>query len=511
MSIEVGRPIGWEPKSNAQRALLDSIGVVDFCLFGGALGALKTSTMLVDAASEYQNPNLHALLLRETETEMKMDLLRKARAIYTQMGATWDGGQSAYVWPWGATIRFGYMSHEDHIDRYYGTEFSYIGVDESTKIPFNWLQHLMTRLRTTDFDLKRRVRFVTNPGGISGNEHKAVFMGNRCHHCFPNDPLLRKPFKVYSDAVWPSSGRPINRTTCFIPGKLTDHSLLPADYAATLDGLPDELRMALLEGCWGQFAGQYYTCWKPSVHLTRWESSDTVLGIKNICPFWGSYYVGCDYGFGESRCAAYLNVKLANGNVYTIDEMVLKGVDAPDAALMMKDRWHGWKDENGNERQILGWYLSPDSWQSRGMRSDSGKSIAEQMQNASGLPFESASNDRMGGAMLLFSMLKGGKWQICEDTCPELALAIPSRIHDPDRTEDVLKVKGDPHDDEYDAIRYSHMSWVQAPKKPRSVLINEFVSSADPNTRAMQAMIAKERFMPKSSVLNYRGKKIGHA
>jgi hypothetical protein len=36
-------------------------------------------------------------------------------------------------------------------------------------------------------------------------------------------------------------------------------------------------------------------------------------------------------------------------------------------------------------------------------------------------------------------MLRSGELVICEDTCPKLVSAIPSRIHDPDKEDDILK------------------------------------------------------------------------
>jgi len=52
-------PPGWTPKTAAQQSALESSA--DIQLFGGAAGSLKTETMLVDAARESNNPNLHAI------------------------------------------------------------------------------------------------------------------------------------------------------------------------------------------------------------------------------------------------------------------------------------------------------------------------------------------------------------------------------------------------------------------------------------------------------------------
>jgi hypothetical protein len=46
----------------------------------------------------------------------------------------------------------------------------------------------------------------------------------------------------------------------------------------------------------------------------------------------------------------------------------------------------------------------------------------------------------------MYQMLAHGQWLI-SDTCPQLISAIPSRVHDPQKPGDLLKVGGDPLDD----------------------------------------------------------------
>jgi hypothetical protein len=78
------------------------------------------------------------------------------------------------------------------------------------------------------------------------------------------------------------------------------------------------------------------------------------------------------------------------------------------------------------------------------------------------------SNDRIGGWQLLFQLLARGQWLIA-DTCPLLISAIPSRVHDPKKPGDLLKVGGDPLDDAMDSARYGLYSFVTASEKPLAV------------------------------------------
>jgi hypothetical protein len=78
------------------------------------------------------------------------------------------------------------------------------------------------------------------------------------------------------------------------------------------------------------------------------------------------------------------------------------------------------------------------------------------------------SNDRIGGWQLMYQLLARGQWQIA-DTCPQLIAAIPSRVHDPKKPGDLLKVGGDPLDDAMDSARYGLYSWVTAAEKPLQI------------------------------------------
>ena len=54
----------WQPKTPAQWEALQS--KADILLFGGAAGSLKSATILMDAAQEFRNPNLMAVIFRES-------------------------------------------------------------------------------------------------------------------------------------------------------------------------------------------------------------------------------------------------------------------------------------------------------------------------------------------------------------------------------------------------------------------------------------------------------------
>ena len=145
------------------------------------------------------------------------------------------------------------------------------------------------------------------------------------------------------------------------------------------------------------------------------------------------------------------------------------------------------------------WALSPDAWAKTGIKGPHGEeeidvplSRADQM-NAKMYPYRmaflKANNDRAGGWQHIYRMLRSGDLVICGDTCPNLLAAIRSRIHDPDKEDDILKVHGDPLDDCMDALRYGLYTWVQEGVAPPALMIAEATRGLDPTS----AMITRHR------------------
>jgi hypothetical protein len=163
---------------------------------------------------------------------------------------------------------------------------------------------------------------------------------------------------------------------------------------------------------------------------------------------------------------------------YVLEEYCVAHQTAEDFGRELATRF------GSSQRRIVAWYLSPDSWNKRG----DGHTIADQMTAAAMAGFEAASNDRIGGAMLLYERLDSGDLVIC-DGCTQLIAAIPTRIHDPARPDDILKITGDPLDDCIDAFRYGIYSYIGPARVPVEVRAAQAVTSQDPTIAAMQRRV----------------------
>ncbi len=122
----------------------------DILFFGGAAGSLKTETMLVDAARESGNPNLRAIIFRQSFPQMS-DIIEKTQRLYGSMGARFVG-QPAWTWtfPSGGKIRLAYIANDRDIFDYLGPRYSFIGFDESTLHSEYQVRNTLGRLSSTD-------------------------------------------------------------------------------------------------------------------------------------------------------------------------------------------------------------------------------------------------------------------------------------------------------------------------------------------------------------------------
>jgi hypothetical protein len=474
-------PPAWQPKSNAQLAALAC--PAELLKFGGAAGSMKSTTILLDSLKYKDNKHYRAVLFRKTYPEIKF-LIDRSHEIFPQMGARFLSSPKEWRWPWGSSIEFKYLERDEDVHKHQGQEYQYIGFDESTHFKEFQIRYLLnSRMRSTD-NIPLRMRLATNPGNIGGSYHKLIFQGKKCVHCILKeaeiknakpkwDATSRLPGVIYEDAVWPSDGVPIQHTTCFIPGRVQDHTMFGVgggEYVKKLRGLSAAYCESLLEGCWEAFEGKYFDCYSiDSCTIQREELKDKE---------WWPYWVGIDYGFSHAT-AAYLFTMAPDGTVYVTDEYVVHRRKAVDVAKDLQKLW-------GN-RNIKAWYLSPDSFDHDGT-DDFSK--AEMMSLDTGIYFDKAYNERVSGAMMMYTMLAEHRLKLCLPNCGGLSNSLSTRVHGEEKkSEDVFKNESEDEDDMYDAARYGVASHINPTSRPEQEVVKEMFETKfdpDPTTAMIQ-------------------------
>jgi len=464
----------WLPASAAQRAALDCSA--DILLMGGSLGSLKTSTMLVDLIQERDYPTMRSYFFRRTYAEMEGGdgAIDQSMRLFSQTGATYNGATHTWKWPSGAEFYFRHAQHEKDIYQYQGHAMSALGIDEVTHWPEKMVKYLVTRNRCTDPNVFVRVRFGTNPGNVGNKWCKHVFFNGICPHCHPD--LAPPPGVPRTGTTWLDgqplrialeNGQVVDLTVAYILSSVRDHSMYPAEYLARIKMQSPATAKALLEGCWDIFEGQFFDVFEPDrgirLENPRPGTGPMVVPRRQIGEqWWWPRWVASDFGFSISVSAAHLLVHQPQsqdwprGRVYVVDEVECQETARNFAELLLK-RWALGDDGRPIEQRWMPWFLSPDSFREIGV----GFTLAAQMNEVLGkygIQFHRADNDRVGGAMKMYSGFETGELVICSE-CPKTIAAIQSRVHDDKNENDVKKIPGEPDDDFYDSARYGYKSW----------------------------------------------------
>ena len=518
---DAARP--WNPASVAQQTALEC--EADIILYGGSAGSLKSETLLVNASIEVDNPNLYAIIFRQSFPELR-DLVKKSIRLYTKLGGKFTKGSPlCWSFPSGAKIWLGYMGHDDDVYAHQGAEYSFIGFDEGGHQTESRIRYMLTRLRSPDKSLRMRMFITANPGGPGHSMLMHMFLKGICPHCEPKRCVV--PGKLYWDATWKSDGQPLTvrlpaskefpkgevvyKSVAFIPGKITDHNLLGCDYRANLMTQAAATAKMLLDGCWKAWEGQFFDCFSEMRGCDEMgKRLDTGPDMRMVIPrtevkveWWYPHLVSGDYGFSGSAAAAHLLVKtppeefFPNGRTIVLEEYVEKGATAKDYARALLERYflvedpnvfEGWKVPD-TPRSIQMWAISPDAFRKDGSVNDNDVPFSrlEQMNEVLlpyGFEFIRANDDRAGGWMKMYQMLRDGELVICRH-CKHTIEMFQTRLKDPKKSDDLLKVRGDPLDDVADGLRYGIMTWGMTAIKPRQIRIAEAIEGLSPTNAAM--------------------------
>lgn len=498
------------PASQAQEDWLNSRA--ELLLGGGSVGSLKTSTALIDGSVEYDNSNMHTIMFRKTLAEHS-EAIRISRDWFANTGAvlsenvpigngtgvpSFNGNSHMWRWPWGSTFQFAYCATDNDVYAHQTQSYTCILWDESTRTASEFMvRYLLTRLRSTDPSLFLRCRLGTNPGGPFADWHMKMFLGGVCPHCEP--PVLL-PGKIYKDAKWPSDQRSLGgMTTQFIFSKVTDHNLLGENYVRNVKMQHAATAEALLAGCWRAFEGQYYDIWDPTTMVVKRQT------IRDKW-YWEAW-VGADYGFAGSKAVAYLFVRdPETRRIYVIDEHVGEHEPVRDFARSVYEKFAKKRDDQEQPRKLRIMYLSPDAWNDRGDQHTLAGQMNEVLQ-PHGLVFVKAKNDRAGGAMLTYEMLRDGTLLVA-DNCKLVRPAIESAEHDPAQPEAILNVPNDPRSDARDAFRYGIYSYHREALKPLDIRVAERVQEEwkhDPTAAMFHAQKIREEEKAKTGPKLYGG------
>jgi predicted phage terminase large subunit-like protein len=193
-------------------------------LYGGAAGGGKSDWLLMEALRFCNIPNYSALILRRTFPELHQagGLIPRSHEWLAPSAADFNTQRTEWIFPSGATLKFGHMQREHDKFQYQGGEYQYVGFDELTHFNESQYLYMFSRLRRLeDSQVPLRFRAASNPGGVGHDWVKQRWM-----------------VENESDRL-------------FIPAKIADNPYLDAEsYILGLMELSPYERAQLLEGNW---------------------------------------------------------------------------------------------------------------------------------------------------------------------------------------------------------------------------------------------------------------------
>lgn len=471
-------------------------------LFGGAAGGGKSRALVEEGHQTcIEVANADVLILRRTFKELEASIINQYRRDipYKKLGVKYNNSDHVAHYPNGARLIFGYCSGERDVYQYQGGAYVQILIDELTFFTLFMWQFLTSRNRAegkvyTAGPNKGLPAFAnmsgaSNPGGPGHRFCKNLFIDHT------PAPGMEHPEK-YNPADYD-----------FIPAKLGDNPVYVNDteYFEKLDALPDLLRRAFLLGDWDVFAGQYFDIFQRGQHTAPPEQCKPKA--------WDKCWISIDWGMSHPA-AVYWHYQDGDRTV-TYREFVThkpkeegKGKTPIELASiivdMMRDHNKYGQPDGPVKEKISEIFLSTEVFRDHSWGEHSIPELMGDIFVEAGLPrCTPADNDRVGGWMLMYQLLKEGLWTIC-DNCERLIETLPMMTRDMEKNpEDCQKVDGD---DPPDSARYGLKSKLSPGRKPVGVRIAERVAElsvpADNPTGTMMlaSKIAREenrKFRPK--------------
>ena len=409
--------------------------------YGGARGGGKSWAVRVKALLLCLAwPGIKVLIVRKTYRELTNNHIVPLQQMIPPDVARYNKTDKVFVFANKSTIWFGYCNNDSDLDQYQGAEYDIIFFDEATQLQESWIKKINLAVRQPN-GLPKRTYYTCNPGGVSHNYIKRLFIERR-----------------YEEAEIPEN-------YSFTQALVTDNKVLmelQPEYKAELEALPPKLREAWLYGSWDIFEGQFFEDFMdmPEHYLDRqWTH---VIDPFEIPEGW-KIYRSFDWGYNKPFSCGWWAVDY-DGIAYRILELYgctktpNEGVKWTPPQVFSKiaeiERDHRWLAG----KKIIG-IADPAIWDA-----ETGKSIAEVAADH-GVFFSPGDNKRIPGWMQVhyrFAFDENGfPMMYVFSNCKAFIRTMPGLQYDEHKPED-LDTDGEDH--VADEVRYFCMS---RPIKPR--------------------------------------------
>lgn len=367
-----------------------------------------------------KHPGIKIMIIRKTYAELTANHIRPLKELL-RLGMPgnpikYNDSRKEIFFPNGSLILFGYCDSENDVDRYQGTEVDVMFIDEATQLSEYQIKKLTACVRGVN-SFPKRIYYTCNPGGKGHAYIKRIFIDR--------DYLSGERADDYS----------------FIQSKVYDNkALMEADpeYVHELEGLPEALRKAWLEGDWNAFIGQVFAEWRnnPDGYKTRqWTHVIDDFPLDESVKI----FRGFDFGYSKPFAVVWIAVD-HYGRMFLFKEyygctrQADTGVQMEPKEIARRIREIENTDPALKGRKIQG-IADPAIWQNT-----TGESIATMMEQE-GVYFDKGDHTRLAGLMQMHYRLafdsKGLSMLYVFRSCVNVIRTIPILIYDEKHPEDV--------------------------------------------------------------------------
>jgi len=163
-------------------------------------------------------------------------------------------------------IRFGYAENEADIYKFQGPSYPLIFVDEATQSTQEMIQFLKTSNRDPSglFPTNAKMVLTANPGGVGHAFYNRIFIDKVYQDNEKGENYYFIQSHVWDNVSWSLRELRLRGISVddyynvWTEKQRIDFTLQHSDYAQNLAGLPEQLKLAYLDGRWDVFAGMFF-------------------------------------------------------------------------------------------------------------------------------------------------------------------------------------------------------------------------------------------------------------
>ena len=144
--------------------------IADICIFGGAAGGGKTFALLLEPLRYINQQGFNGVIFRKNYTQVTAPggLWETSLKMYSGIRGAMPWKSPKKHWDFGgrSTLSFDYLSNDDDVFSWQGSQICFIGWDELTHFTENMFFYMLSRNRST-CGVKPYVRATCNPDSDS--------------------------------------------------------------------------------------------------------------------------------------------------------------------------------------------------------------------------------------------------------------------------------------------------------------------------------------------------------